>query len=90
MVLGNAVSDWAIVQSGVAQGSVLGLILFVVFINDLPKVVKHATCKLYADDCKLLATVQDEADAVNIQRDIDAIVHWCKDWKMHLKSESVV
>ena len=45
-------SEWAHVKSGVPQGSVLGPILFVLYINDMPKVVEN-TCKLFADDAKL-------------------------------------
>lgn len=87
VVLGESTSDWSFVHSGVPQGSVLGPILFVVFINDLPLVVKHAKCKLYADDCKLLATIKDENDSINLQRDIDEILKWCCDWQMQLNYE---
>ena len=44
-------------SSGIPQGSVLGPILFVSFINDLPEEVKHSFCKLFADDCKIYGTV---------------------------------
>ena len=45
-------SEWAHVKRGVPQGSVLGPILFVLYINDMPKIVEN-TCKLFADDAKL-------------------------------------
>ena len=44
--------DWADVISGVPRGSVLGPVLFVIFINDLPSVVS-SLCQMYADDTKL-------------------------------------
>ena len=50
----KCVSKWLLVKSGVPQGSGLGPILFLVFINDMLDVVKN-TCKLFADDKKLLA-----------------------------------
>ena len=50
-------SEWKEVLSGIRQGSVLGPILFVVFINDMPEEVKYSTCKLFADDCKLYGIV---------------------------------
>ena len=81
VVIGNSKSSWAAVTSGVPQGSVLGPLLFVIFINDLPELVK-AICKLYADDTKLFARSASE-----LQRDIDAIVEWCKLWLMGLNAD---
>ena len=50
-------SDWKDVISGVPQGSVIGPILFVIFINDMPDEVKESVCKVFADDCKLYRNV---------------------------------
>ena len=50
-------SDPVTVLSGIPQGSVLGSILFVIFINDLPKVV-NSTMYLFADDTKLMKEIQ--------------------------------
>ena len=46
-------SKWMEVVSGTPQGSVLGPLLFVVFINDLPDDMKYSICRMFADDCKL-------------------------------------
>ena len=43
-------SEWARVSIGVPQGSILGLLLFLIFINDLPDVVEECTINFYADD----------------------------------------
>ena len=43
-------SEWARVSMGVPQGSILGLLLFLIFMNDLPDVVEECTINLYADD----------------------------------------
>ena len=51
-------SEWKRVACGIPQGSVIGPILFVIFINDMPDEVKYNICKLSADDCKLYGVVQ--------------------------------
>ena len=61
----------------------LGPMLFILFVNDLPDVIKN-TCKLYADDCKILATVRNAHDAAILQRDINEVIGWCDDWFMQL------
>ena len=50
--MNGAHSEWRDITSGIPQGSVLGPILFLIFINDLPKVIK-CLIKLFADDAKL-------------------------------------
>ena len=82
VVIGNAVSDWHNVLSGVPQGSVLGPLLFLIFINDMPSATSHL-CKLFADDTKLIATIKDAQDATQLQVDIDALVSWSKSWLMN-------
>ena len=52
VVVSGQKSDWSAVSSGVPQGSVLGPILFLVYVNDLPTCVRSGT-KLFADDTKL-------------------------------------
>ena len=82
VVLGEAMSSWLDVISGVPQGSVLGPLLFIVFINDLPRSVKDCMCRLFADDTKLLAAIRNAADMALVQKDIDTLVKWASDWIM--------
>ena len=63
-------------RSGVSQGSILGPLLFVIMVNDLPTVINHAKCLLYADDLKLFSEIRSEADGLALQRDINAILDW--------------
>ena len=83
VVLGDSISDWKEVLSGVPQWSVLCSPLFVLYINDLPKVVGN-NMKLYADDSKILAIVDTIVERRNLQEDLDSISVWMWDWKMKL------
>ena len=58
--------------SGIPQGSILGQILFILYINDLPEVVGSA-CKLFADDCKLYHNIASEADQRELQKYIERL-----------------
>ena len=54
---------------------------FVIFINDMPELVKH-TIKLFADDSKLVTSIRNKHDIEILQSDIDALVEWSNDWRM--------
>lgn len=64
------------VPSGVPQGSHLGPLLFIIFINDIVNQLKFAQCLMYADDLKLYAEVRCSSDALKLQSDLDLLVHW--------------
>ena len=63
------------------QGTVLGPLLFLAYINDLPSRVK-ATPRLFADDCFLYRIINSQKDAEALQDDLDALQQWEKDWLM--------
>lgn len=76
----NGVKSYlASVLSGIPQGSVLGPILFVIYINDLPDVVNSNTF-LFADDTKLFSCIKSYEDSINLQQDITALENWSKKW----------
>ena len=75
-------SAWTSVTSGVPQGSVIGPLLFVIFINDLPERIR-THCKLFADDSKIYGKVETEQDQINLQADLDACHNWATEWDMH-------
>ena len=85
VVLGSNYSEWGDVWSGVPQGSVLGPLLFVIFINDLPESLS-LPLKMYADDSKLLTVLKCDNDKVKMRQDIDSIARWCCTWSMKLNS----
>jgi ribonucleases P/MRP protein subunit RPP40 len=81
VLIGDNCSEWEDVTSSVPQGSVLGPLLFTIFINDLPDKIKNE-CRLYADDSKLIGVIEKEEDAIEIQKDIDSMQNWAKTWQM--------
>lgn len=71
-------------RSGVSQGSVLGPLLFLLMVNDLPKVISNGKCLFYADDLKIYAEINSDACCLGLQRDVDAIYEWSLRNKMEL------
>jgi hypothetical protein len=81
----GVVSSWKPVLSGVPQGSVLGPLLFLIFINDMPDVFGSCICKLYADDSKLFKSFsKDLAAAPGLQRDLTSLQLWCDAWQLNI------
>ena len=67
-------SDWLTVTSGVPQGSLLGPLFFIVYINDLPVVIsKDSSTALYADESKMYRDISTQAELSTFQSDIDKI-----------------
>ena len=80
-------SKWQSVLSGVPQGSVLGPVLFIIFINDLPDNISTSSCKIFADDTKLYRAVNNLKDVKETQADLDRIQNWCKYWKLSFNTD---
>ena len=76
------VSSWKPVLSGVPQGSVLGPILFLIFINDLEEGVTGNILK-FADDTKLLKKTKEIGDKQKLQDDIDKLVRWSENGRCY-------
>ena len=74
-------SGWRRVMSGIPQGSVLGPVLFLVFIDDLEEGLLCEVLK-FADDTKIFRRVDSEEDREVLQRDLDRLVQWSEVWQM--------
>lgn len=82
-MVGGHTSEWADVTSGVPQGSVLGPLLFVLYINDLPDNILDFI-KIYADDAKVLAVIRSPEDTARLQVSLDLMVIWSETWLLFL------
>ena len=84
--IGTTESKFNEIKSGVPQGSVLGPILFLLYINDLPLHVKHSQIALFADDTTIHGSSKSlESIEENMQKDLDNINKWCDENKMKIK-----
>ena len=81
VVVDGEVSNWKSVLSGVPQGSVLGPILFLIYINDLDDSITSNVLK-FADDTKLFRKVSTDDDKQHLQNDLDRLVKWSEKWQM--------
>ena len=82
ILLNGQTSSWRPILAGVPQGSVLGPLLFLIYINDLPDELK-SNAKLFADDTSLFAIVNDKNESANIlNNDLKLISKWAYDLKM--------
>ena len=89
VLLDGHTSSTAEVLSGVPQGTVLGPLLFLTFINDLPKVT-NSEARLFADDCLLYKPIFSRKDTEDLQQDLAALEDWEKQWQMAFHPEKCV
>ena len=82
VVLNGMESNWGQIKAGVPQGSVLGPLLFLVYINDLEDGIKSHV-KFFADDTSLFSIVRNAVvSAEELNHDLDKIQTWAHQWKM--------
>ena len=75
----GTLSKWVSITSGVPQGSVIGPLLFLIYVNDIPESLK-CTSKMFADDTKVFNKIKSKEDSLMLQDDLDSLSKWSNDW----------
>lgn len=83
VVVNSETSEWTATTSGIPQGSILGPLCFILFINDLPQCVR-SNILLFADDAKLFGPVSNPAQCASLQSDLNSIMTWTQTWQLPL------
>ena len=87
VVLNGQVSTWKNINAGVPQGSILGPLLFLIYINDLTEGLT-TNVKLFADDTSLFSVVHDTQTSANdLNKDLKIINNWAFQWKMNFNPD---
>ena len=85
--IGNTKSDQLPINFGVPQGSILGPLLFIIYINDLPLYIKNCQTDMYADDSTIHTSGSNIKELqVKIQQDLNCVEQWCHENNMFINS----
>ena len=87
VVINGVLSFVEMIISGVPQGSVLGPLLFILFINDMQSCINFSTIRFFADDTRLLKHIYGHKDTVELQKDLDSVINWAKENNMSLHED---
>ena len=90
MLLEGGLSSEKDVLAGVPKGTVMGTLLFLTYINDLPDCVASSETKLFADDSLLFRVVKSQQDADYLQKDLTALEKWEREWQMYFHLEKCI
>ena len=85
VVVDGRASQEVPVLSGVPQGTVLGPLMFLTYINDINRGIS-GTIKLFADDALLFHQIRSDADCVSLQNDLDTLTSWSRRWRMQFNA----
>ena len=84
VLVNGSSSSWQSLDSGVPQGTVLGPLLFLIYINDISDHLSPGTvARLFADDCVIYRPILSPTDRHTLQRDLDTLQEWAVRWQMH-------
>ena len=86
VLVNGSKSSWSPVTSGIPQGSVLGPMLFVCYINDMPDVV-DSPIHMFTDDTKIFRQMTAQSDQVTLQTDLRQLEAWTRKWQLRFNEE---
>ena len=83
--VGSCFSDIIFLTSGIVQGSCLGPLLFLIFVNDIFTIFEPSiTCKMYADDLKLYSIIESNYDNAQMQICLNNLLSWANAWQLSI------
>jgi len=83
--VGQSCSDYVNLSSGIVQGSILGPLLFLMYINDIVDLFDSTcSCKLYADDIKVYSVINTREDCESMQKVLNDIQEWSDQWQLSI------
>ena len=74
-------SNYVLITSGVPQGTALGPLMFLLYINDINKNITGSKLGLFADDCVIYKTIYSKDDSIVLQNDLPALSDWARIWQ---------
>ena len=87
VVVNGHFSAWLEVMSGVPQGSVLGPLLFLIFVNNLPDWIKTNICTFADDNTKTWTRITSIKDTADLQEDLDSLSAWSANWQLRFNPD---
>ena len=87
VVVNGKLSFFAWVLSGVPQGTVLGPILFLIFINNMNSCILHSILRSFADDTRIMRAIKTVEDSALLQEDLNRVIEWASDNNMLLHQD---
>ena len=88
--LNGTYSTFLPVLSGVPQGSILGPLLFLIYINDLFLSVRSSNALSFADDTKCYKQILEHLDSIQLQQDLDSMANWSRDWNQFFNTSKFI
>ena len=86
VIVNGSKSSWTRVTSGIPQASVLGLLLFVCYVNDMPENIT-STAYMFADDTKVYRNIKTHIDREALQSDLSRLEDWSRKWQLRFNAD---